>query len=47
MECKAGYIGGHGYSALEELGLPKGNRRKCCADTLMVSSRPRAGDGRE
>lgn len=23
MECKVGYIRGHGFSALEELGLPK------------------------
>ena len=38
MECKVGYIRGHGFSALEELGLPK---RK------WQNSRPRAGDGRD
>ena len=42
MECKVGYIRGHGFSALEELGLPK-----CCVGTLLVNSRPRAGDGRD
>ena len=46
MECKVGYIRGHGFSALEELGLPKRKWQKCCVGTLLVNSRPRAGDGR-
>lgn len=29
MECKVGYIRGHGFSALEELGLPKRKWQKC------------------
>ena len=41
MECKVGYIRGHGFSALEELGLPKRKWQKCCVGTLLVNSRPR------
>lgn len=33
MECKVGYIRGHGFSALEELGLPKRKWQKCCVGT--------------
>lgn len=44
MECKVGYIRGHGFSALEELGLPKRKWQKCCVGTLLVNSRPRASD---
>ena len=47
MECKVGYIRGHGFSALEELGFPKRKWQKCCVGTLLVNSRPRAGDGRD
>ena len=46
MECKVGYIRGHGFSALGESVLPKRKRKKCCMGTLLVNSRPRAGDGR-
>lgn len=42
MECKVGYIRGHGFSALEELGLPKRKWQKCCVGTLLVNSRPRS-----
>lgn len=46
MECKVGYIRGHGFSALEESVLPKRKWQKCCVGILLVNSRPRAGDGR-
>lgn len=45
MECKVGYIRGHGFSALGESVLPKRKWQKCCVGTLLVNSRPRAGDG--
>ena len=45
MECKVGYIRGHGFSTLEELGLPVKKCQKCCVGTLLVNSRPRAGAG--
>ena len=44
MECKVGYIRGHGFSTLEELGLPVKKCQKRCVGTLLVNSRPRAGD---
>lgn len=46
MECKVGYIRRHRFSTLEEAGLPKKKCQKCCVGTLLVNSRPRAGDGR-
>lgn len=33
MECKVGYIRGHGFSALEELGLPKKVAKMLCGHT--------------
>lgn len=45
MECKVGYIRGHGFSALEELGLPKRKWQKCCVGTLLVNSRSRPVTG--
>lgn len=43
MECKVGYIRGHGFSALEESGLPKRKWQKCCvghtAGQLSAESR--------
>ena len=47
MECKVGYIRGHGFSALEELGLPKRKWQKMLCGHTAVNSRPRAGDGRD
>ena len=44
MECKVGYIRGHGFSTLEELGFSVKKCQKCCVGTLLVNSRPRAGD---
>lgn len=45
MECKVGYIRGHGFSTLEELGLPVKKCQKCCVGTLLVNSRPRPVTG--
>ena len=45
MECKVGYIRGHGFSTLGKSRLPRKKCQKCCVGTLLVNSRPRAGDG--
>lgn len=46
MECKVGYIRGHGFSALEELGHSrKESGKNVVWAHCWVNSRPRAGDG--